>query len=158
MDTSFNDKATSTVYSLVSYLNKMLEPQKAYAVTTHYITYFFWQFTPSNNCIDGLSCPILWSTSGTTGSVSYNYDSNSKHAKGASMTVYSVAYDQNNYQSSHNVQLNVTVNGYKIGESCINSKTGTGYISASKYCTIPDYNENTPWIFFISSSADVWST
>lgn len=155
--TNFNGSILDYAYILVSYLDKMYESHNAYAVTTHYDTYFFDEFTPSNGCIDGLSCPIDQSTSGI-GPVYLNFDSNGKHAQGSSMSVYTVAYDKNNYQSSNNVEFSVTVDGYSVlGYTCVNSMTGTGYIQNTQNCSIPDYNQNTPWTFFINGNADVWS-
>ncbi|MGI0007665.1 MAG: hypothetical protein ACREAR_06675 [Nitrosotalea sp.] len=159
VNTNFNGNILDNVYILVSYLNKMFEPQSAYATTTtHYNTYFFYQFTPSNGCIDGMSCPISQSTTGT-GPVSLHFDSNGKHGVGSSMSVYAVAYDKNNYQSSHNVKFTVTVDGYNVlGYQCIDSDTGTGYIQQTQDCSIPDYNQDSTWTFFIDGTADVWST
>jgi hypothetical protein len=60
---------------LVSYLDKMYESHNAYAVTTHYTTYFLYQFTRSNGCADYMSCPNSDSTTGI-GPVSLSFDSN----------------------------------------------------------------------------------
>lgn len=157
-NTNFDGNIQDDVYTLVSYLDKMFELPSAYAITTHYNTYFFYQFTPSNGCLDGMSCPISQSTSGI-GPVSLHFDSNGKHAQGSSMSVYAVAYDKNNYQSSNNVKFTVTVNGYSVlGYTCVDTMTGTGYIQNTQNCSIPGYTQNTPWTFFIDGTADVWST
>ncbi|UVS70343.1 hypothetical protein [Nitrososphaera viennensis] len=157
-NTNFSGNILDYVYILVSYLDKMYESHNAYALTTHYTTYFFYQFTPSNGCLDGMSCPIVQYTSGTTGPVSLHFDSNGKHAQGSSMSVYAVAYDQNNYQSSHNVTFTVTVQGYSVNNyQCVDSLTGTGYIQKTQNCSIPGYSQTTPWTFFIDGTADVWS-
>jgi hypothetical protein len=142
---------------LVSYLDKMYESHNAYATPTHYNTVFFYQFTPSNGCTDYMSCPISDSTSGM-GPVSLHFDSQGKHALGSSMTVYAGAYDQNNYQSSNNVQFTVTVSGYSVLDyTCVNSATGTGYIDNTQYCYIPGFSQDSTWTFQIDGTGDVWS-
>jgi hypothetical protein len=92
------------------------------------------------------------------GPVILNFDSSGKHAEGSGMSVYAVAYDQNNYQSSNNVAFTVTVKGYSVLDyECVNSATGTGYIDNTQSCSIPGYSQTTPWTFLIEWTADVWS-
>jgi hypothetical protein len=75
------------------------------------------------------------------------------------MSVYAVAYDQNNYQSSHNVTFTVTVSDYSVllGYERVNSSTGTGYIDNTQYRSIPGDSQDSAWTLHIDGTADVWS-
>lgn len=157
-NTNFSGNILDYVYVLISYLDKMYESHNAYALTTHYTTFFWYSFTPSNGCIDGMTCPIIQSTSGQTGPVSLHFDSNGRHGVGSGMSIYAIAYDQNDYQSSHNVEFTVTVDGYSVsGYQCVDSSSGTGYIQKTQNCSIPGYSSGSTWTFFIDGTADVWS-
>lgn len=155
IDANTDEAILGGAYTLIANLYKILDLQKAYA-TTHYSTYFFYQMTPSNDCIEGLVCPIVKYTIGA-GPVTLWFDSDGKHARGSGLTIYSVAYDYNDWQSGNNVELNVRVDGYHISYNCIVSESGTGYISTNTDCSIPGYTKTTTWTFFIDGEADTWS-